>query len=450
MINLIHGRSRRLWRPVVFSFFSSFILVFTARSSHGEDANLEQEVHALQQQNALLQQQLEKQNQSIETLSKKVQELETASSEHENTGTQNAPPEAPSGYNFGKVNLSGEGGVGLFKTGPQGFSPDANFRIDEARLFLEAPIWKEVYFQGEVDLATRENDNLNVQLGELYLDAQDISDLWGRDGQLNLRAGRMYYPFGEEYLRRYTIDDPLISHSIPDIWGYGTGLEAYGDLGKFNYTVAVQEASGVNGVTDFNSNEQVTGRIGYKPNKHWDFSVSATRTGNLSAQNDVVSSLWFGNTLFESLGGPGTTTFNVGMVEGDVTTRWSQWSGGYIHAFGGAGRYDDNDPAANNARDFFYYAVEGVQNLPKKFYVATQFSQAFSDKGMPIVGFGSYDNFGFPTLTTDLWRWSLGLGYRFSDQLLIKTEYAFEGGQDIGGQARNQENFFGTEAAFKF
>jgi hypothetical protein len=450
MTNHIHGRSRNSWQTTVFSFFSLFTLLFVARTARGDDANLEKEVQALQQQNALLEQQLEKQNQSIESLSQKVQELETANAEHENVSSQNAPPSAPAGYNFGNVNLSGEGGIGYFKTGQNGFSPHGNFRVDEARLFVEAPIWKQVYFQGEIDLATRENNNLNVQLGELYLDAQDVSDLWGRDGQLNLRAGRMYIPFGEEYLKRYAIDNPLISNSVSDLWGYGAGLEAYGALSKFNYTVAVQEAGGINGVQDFNDDMAVAGRIGYDPNKHWDFSISAMRTGNLNAQQDMMSSLWFGGTLFENLGGPGTTLFNVDLAEGDITARWSNWSGGYVRAFGGAGHYDDNNPAANDARDFFYYAVEAVQNLPKKFYVATRFSQAFSAKGMPLLGLGSYEDYGFPTLSTDLWRLSLGLGYRFSNQLVLKTEYSFECGRTLSGQTRDNENFFGTEAAFKF
>ena len=56
----------------------------------------------------------------------------------------------------------------------------------------------------------------------------------------------------------------------------------------------------------------------------------------------------------------------------------------------------------------------------------------------------------FSALTTELWRLSLGLGYRFSDRLIIKTEYSFEGGQQVNGDSRNEENFFGTEVAFKF
>jgi hypothetical protein len=449
--SLILCQSKLVWQTVVFSLVVFLLLLLSARSARAGDTNLEAQVQALQQQNALLQQQLEKQNQSIEALSKKVEDLEATGTRQENAAEQNAPPPAPTGYggyNLGSVNLSAEGGLAFFNTDSDGFSPHSDFRVDEARLFVEAPVWKEVYFQGEVDLATRENDSLTVQMGELYLDAEDLSQLWGRDGQLNLRAGQMWIPFGEEYLSRYAIDDPLISHSVSDIWGYGPGVELYGALSKFNYVVAVQNDSGRNGVQDFNGDKAVTGRIGYDPNKHLHFSVSAMRTGDLNVQNDQISSLWFGGELLQPLGGPLTTLFHEELAEGDVAFRWAS---GHVSAFGGYGRYGDNDPHASNGRNFFFYSAEGMQSLPKKFFAAIRFSEVLSDKGMPIPGLGSYGEYGEQDdLATELWRLSLGIGYRFSDNLLIKTEYSFEGGNDIDGDSRDHEDFFGTEAAFKF
>jgi hypothetical protein len=160
----------------------------------------------------------------------------------------------------------------------------------------------------------------------------------------------------------------------------------------------------------------------------------------------MTSAIWFGNGFFQSVGGPETSLFHVNLVEGDVAARWSS---GHISAFGGYGHYDDNDPAANNSRDIFYYAVEGVQDLPEKFYAAMRFSQILSDKGVPIVGFGNPGDY-FSELTKELWRLSLGLGYRFSDNFIVKTEYSFEGGRDLDGESRDYEDFFGTEAAFKF
>ena len=422
------------------------ILVFAARPSPAEDTNEEQQIRQLQQQNTILEQKVEKQDESIESLTEKVNELEATNATRESTPAENSTPPAPTGYNFGNVNVSGEGGIAFFNTGPEGFAPDSQFRVDEARLFVEAPIWKEVYFSGELDLATREEPGWDVTAGEVYLDWQDVSDLWGRDGQLNVRAGRIYIPFGEEYLRRYAIDNPLISHSVSDLWGYSPGIELYGALSKFSYVVAVQNVNddGMTGL--FDGDKSVAGRIGFDPNQHLHFSVSAMRTGSLNAEDHMLSAIWFSDGFFQSLGGPGTTWFHDDLVQGDVIANWSS---GYVWAFGGYGHYSDNDPTVNNNRDFFYYSVEGLQNLPKKFYAVVRYSEALSNKGVPIVGFGNPGDY-FTALTTELWRLSLGAGYRFSPNFVLKVEYSFEGGQDLDGESRDEENFFGTEAAFRF
>jgi len=88
--------------------------------------------------------------------------------------------------------------------------------------------------------------------------------------------------------------------------------------------------------------------------------------------------------------------------------------------------------------------------LPHKFYAAARFSEMMADQGFPIVGNGNFGDYFFDTLSTELWRLSLGLGYRFSDRLIVKTEYSFERGKEVGGDARDEEDFFGTEAAFRF
>jgi len=430
---------------IAFLFLTTLALLAGAMPLRADDTNLENQVRLLQRQNAILQQQLQKQNESLESLAKKVQGLEAAGTGKENPASENSAP-VKGGLNFGKVNLSGEGGVAFFNTGLEGFAPHSEFRVDEARLFIDAPVWKEVYFFGEADLATRENPNLNLQLGELYLDFEDVSQLWGRDNQLNARAGRMNIPFGEEYLARDAIDDPLISHSLSDLWGFDPGVEIYGSVGKFNYVVAVQNGSGANGVQDFDGDKSVAGKISFDPNRHWHFSVSGMRTGNVNVQNDMTSALWFGNGFFQSLGSSSTTTFHANLIEADATARWRI---GHVSAFGGYARYGDNDPVANNGRDIFYYSVEGVQNLPDKFYAAVRFSEILADKGTPMVGFGNSTDY-FSELTTTLWRLSLGIGYRFNDRLVIKTEYALERGTESSGESRNHEDFFGTEAAFKF
>jgi hypothetical protein len=431
------------FRPCVVT--AAFLFSCTLPSP-ADDTNLEEQVRSLREQNVILQQQLQKQSESLDGLAQKVKDLETANTERESPPSENSTMPATDGFNFGKVNLSGEGGVAFFKTGSEGFAPDSDFRVDEARLFVEAPIWKEVYFYSGVNLATREDPNLGLYLDELYLDFEDVSQLWGRDNQLNVRAGRMDIPFGEEYLTRYAIDNPLISHSVSDFWGVAPGVELYGALDKFSYVLAVQNGGGANGVQDFDNDKSVAGRIGFDPNRHWHFSVSGMRTGDLNVQEDMISALWFGNGFFQSLGGPGTTIFYVNLVEGDVTARWN---GGHVSVFGGYARYGDNDPAADDGRNIYYYSIEGVQDLPEKFYAAMRFSEVLAADGIPIVGEGSPGDY-FSDPATELWRFSLGLGYRFSDRLVLKAEYSFEGGRELSGESRDRENFFGTEAAFKF
>jgi hypothetical protein len=417
-------------------------LATAAAPSRANDTNITNDVQFLREQNAMLQRQLQKQNEAIDALTKKVDALESAA--RENQGDESGV--SGGGFNLGKVNLSAEGGVAFFNTGSDGFAPHSDFRVDEARLFVEAPIWDSVYFFSDIDLATRENNDTQLYLGELYLDCEDVSHLWGQDGQLNVRAGRMFIPFGEEYMYRYAMENSLISHSLADFWGIDPGVEIYGKLGKFSYVAAVQNGGG-SGVQDFDGDKSVAGRIAFDPSAHWHFSVSGMRTGDLNVRQDMTSALWFGNGWFRSIGSPATTRFHADLVEGDVTARWN---GGHARASGGYARYEDNDPAGGNGRELFYYSVEVTQDLPARFYAAARFSQILAPHGYPIAGFGNYGEYFFSDLTTEIWRLSLGLGYRFNDRLTLKAEYAFERGKDSTGEIRDNEDFFGTEAAFKF
>jgi cell division protein FtsB len=419
-----------------------WLVVAAAPAVCAEDKNLAEEVRLLREQNARLQKQMQSQGGALDALTQQVKQLESARANGELASGANA---APTGFNLGKMNLSAEGSVGFFNTGSSGFAPNSEFRVDEARLLLDAPIANDVYFFSEINLSARESESLTTQLGELYLDFENVSQLWHKDGQLNIRAGRINIPFGEEYQHRYAMENPLISHSLADFWGIDPGVEFYGALGKFSYALAVQNG-GVSGVRDYNADKSVTARIGYTPNKHWHFSVSALRTGELDAANDYASQLWFAEGWFRAIG-PGATTFHADLVQGDATARWSS---GHVSAYVGLAQVGDNSPTQNTAQDIFYYSLEAQQNLTKKFYVAARFGQIFADKGYPLPGFGNLGEFfGGNNLATSLWRASLGVGYRLSENLLLKTEYSVERGQGAG-VARDNEDFLSAVAAFKF
>lgn len=443
--------TRLAFRGCVIGFFA-----LTSQLSGATEAPITQEQFLiLQRQNEILQQQLHQQQETIDLLTHKVSEIQGASAQQdrelselktENKPGKEAMSEMAGPLHLGKVDISGEGGVAFFHSQSKGATPNAEFRIDEAKIFIEAPIWNDVYFFTELNLAAREETDLNLRVGELYLDFENVSQLWGRDRMLNLRVGRFYIPFGEEYQNRFAIANPLISHSVSDLWGADEGVEVYGALGKAQYILAVQNG-GAATTRDFNADKAVAGRVGYDPTKWLHLSVSGMRTGDLDAVNDGISELWFANGWIRSIGSGNTTRFHANLVEGDVRLRFPGWA---MRAAGGYINYGDNDPVGSNQRDVYYYYVEGVKDITKQFYGAARFSEILAPGGFPIVGNGDMGTYFGPVLTTEYWRLSLGLGYRFSSNLLVKGEYSINQGRELGGEKRNHENVFAMEAAFKF
>lgn len=411
-------------------------------SAAGESPVTQKELQEVRRQNELLQR-------LIDELGRKVSSLEKGPGS-ESTLTQPSPSgkgnASGAGFSLGKINFGMEGGLAIFRSESRGLYPNAEFRVDEAKLFVEAPIWKDVYFFSELNITTREDPNTYLQAGELYVDFENLSRLWNKEGQLNLRVGRMDIPFGEEYLTRDAIDNPLISHSLSDIWGVDEGIELYGSLASVQYVVAVQNGSRPV-LRDYNVDKSIAGRLGYKPTRWLHLSASAMRTGAIAVTGDKFSELWFGNDFLRSHGAPGTTRFEANVFEADVRVRWPN---GHVSAAGGYLKYDDNDPLANNQREVYYYYVEGVQHLTTQLYAAARWSQVVAPDGFPIVGDGDPKTYSLNTFTEDLWRLGLGVGYRFSPNLLLKAEYTFNQGEELGGAERRHENVVAGEVAFRF
>lgn len=441
-----------LFRPgfkVGLCFCAGSFLLSIAMPASAADEEWKEQLELLRQQNAALLETMRKQERIIENLNHRLETVERAAAKNESSPA-NEERDA-GGVQLGRVNLSGSGAVAFFDSQRNGIFPKSEFRVDEARLFVEAPVWNEVYFFTELNLATREDDEVNLILGELYLDFENVSQLWGQDRQLNLRAGRLDVPFGEEYLRRDAIDNPLVSHSLMDFWGVDEGVEFYGALGPVGYVIAVQNG-GVPVARDFDSDKSVAARLYYDPTRWLHFGLSAMRTGDIDANRntDRFSEMWIGNGWFRSIGSTNTTRFNADLVQGDLALTFARVQ---LRLSGGMARYDDDDPVANNRRDLFFYSVEGVCELTRQLYVGARFSQIFCDGGYPLPGqgdAGTYFFSGAAPRAEELWRASIGLGYRFSPHLVIKTEYSFEGGREANGNRREHVDLFATQAAFGF
>ena len=347
-----------------------------------------------------------------------------------------------------QIRLSGEASLAFFHSGKNGNFPNSEFGVDEAKIFVEAPIWKNVYFFGGIDLATRESGE-GLNLGELYVDAENVFSS-GRDRTLSLRVGRFNTPFGEEYQIRNVVDNPLISHSLADIWGLDDGIQAYGSLGRFKYNLAVQNGGAKTpAISGFD--KAVTARVSVDVAPRLHFSASAMRTGRLSSANYAVSETWFANTFFRDIGSPtATQMFSADLLELDAGTHWKT---GSLRAMAGWISFDDDSTVTNYARHLSYYSLEARQQLAGDLSGAVRFSGIRAPGGYPLAGQGNAGKYfynPFAPLTTDLQRLSLGLSYHFGPPLVWKMEYSRETGHLLSGAKRSDADTISTLLGLKF
>jgi hypothetical protein len=166
------------------------------------------------------------------------------------------------------------------------------------------------------------------------------------------------------------------------------------------------------------------------------------RTGDLTAKGDKLSAMWFGGGFFVPVGT--STDFHANLAEIDAKWRFHR---GYLSADAGYARYNDNE---NNGRDIYYYAVEGVYGFTEKFYAVGRFSQIFALGGYPILGYSNPAEYFPGPVTEQIWRLSLGLGYKWNRNFILKSEYSLERGKEFSGQNRDHEDLLAAEAVFGF
>ena len=143
------------------------------------------ELRALMDQNRRLQEQVQSQQQEIDELRGRLNELA-------GTGTRQAreldalrdrvaeAADVPVARSSGgerdrEIRLSGEAGLAYFDGGPQSAWPNGEFRADDVKVYLEAPVWKDTYLFAELDLVTREANDEFFHMGEVYVDFENIS-----------------------------------------------------------------------------------------------------------------------------------------------------------------------------------------------------------------------------------------------------------------------------------
>lgn len=346
-----------------------------------------------------------------------------------------------------RVHISGEAGIAFFAGESNTQFPNEEFRVDEARLFVEAEVARDIYFFSSLFLVNRDMDNENVFVGELYIDWENPFGLEGFDRLVNLRAGQFPIPFGEEYEYRYVMENPLISRALQDIMGMDEGISVYGETGDFRYVFAVQNG-GAPMLRDLSTDKSLTFRVGYEPANWLKLVGSVHSTGNVSSGGDRMSAIWFGGGLFQSIGSDAARFFEIDLGQLDATF---SWDGGWFRSTVGRADYDDTDPFADNRRAMDYYSFEAVHYLSPKLNAAFRIGHIDTNGGYPIPGMGSRETYfmgGLQTETLD--RVSIGLGYWPASNVVTKLEYTFEEGDLADGTKRKAGDQLSAQVGVRY
>jgi hypothetical protein len=414
-----------------------------------------EKLSALEKQNAQLVALLKDQQKQIEELSLRISETEELGNdsadlieELQEDSSSGFEAIASSSSNIGsKVHISGEAGIVFFAGEANTQFPNEEFRVDEARLFVEAEVARDIYFFSSIFLFNRDMDNSNLFVGELYVDWENPFGLENLDRLINFRAGQFPIPFGQEYEYRYVMENPLVSRALQDIMGMDEGISFYGEVGDFDYVLAIQNG-GANSLRDFSTDNSITFRGTYNVNDQLSLVGSFHTTGNIDSNRDRMSAIWFGGGLFQSIGSVSAEHFKTELLQLDANFSWEK---GWIRGTVGQADYRDTDGFFDNSRDMDYFSLEAVHFLSPRLHAAFRIGQIDTNGGYPIPGNGNREAYFMSGLQTEnLDRVSLGLGYWPAENVVTKIEYTIEEGKLSDGTDRNQGDQVAAQIAVRY
>ena len=280
------------------------------------------------------------------------------------------------------------------------------------------------------------------------------------DGRLNVEIGKFATCFGNWVARHGFWDDPFLmpplpydnllatndrnaqnpSSStianrttrkrswVPMIWGpsYSTGVSLSGSHGKWDYALEIKNADLSSRPDSWSpweengSHPTVTARVGYRPDTAWAFGLSASHGTYL--RSDAESTLRVGDDRGD---------FDHTLLGADV-----RWSHHQFQVLGEVLASRSHTTVAGDLDAFAYY-LEGRWKLNSTVSLAARWAQEWNDD------FASAGKTAVRAYTREIWRATAAVGFRITKNVLIKTEYSYNG-------ADAKENTFAIGVGFRF
>jgi uncharacterized protein YoxC len=322
-----------------------------------------------------------------------------------------------------KLKLKGRAAVGFFDSGKAGSYPAGSFEMPDAKIqfAFEPDKVNTVIMRFNLNNATAQSPLLDY----FYLQSKDfLPFLKDTPFSLSARLGRFKLGFGEETWSDNPVEGFLPSNSAARVTVIDEGLELAGkiDLAKLGIKRlkplgwVISASDGNSGVgSDSTASKAFMGKLYYIPIDPLYLSATFYDSGRLDSSNAELSI----GGLVTRPAGTGSWKRRVWEVDGRYDfgkgkkplepSVFSDSKAIVRLSYGGFHDYSSTDRYGN------FGFVDGIYNLNKKIYTAGRYSfidlSGDATATLNSVTANKYD------------RYSLGIGYRWSENTIVKLSY---------------------------
>lgn len=342
-----------------------------------------------------------------------------------------------------KLKISGRWGAGYFDSGENGSYPDGSFQAPEAKLRFDFQPDKINTITMRLSLNNATFNNLDY----FYLDSKDfLPFLKETPFTLESRIGRFKLDYGEETWSNNIVESAVVSNSASNISGNDEGVQLSGKIKVIEKMPVKWSASVTNGNSgtgaDNENSKAFNGKIAVNPlealylsasyyhgddleNGASEMSIAGISTAPTNA-NNWNREMWEVDARYDFKKGkkpldPPAYTDSVAYIKGAFGQFWDD--------------AENLNRLAVQDRDGNYGFVEGLYSINSRLFTAYRYSIIDLEKGQiaSLNGINSNRH----------QRHSLGLGWRWSDKTILKTEYTWNKESDVSvaataGKKNNQ------------
>jgi len=411
-----------MFKYLKFLFFLILILSFVLSYLPQGLTATEEEIQALKQQVRELLKRIEK----LEAEQAKAKE-EAIKAEEEITKIKETTAKVSAeridlANALSKLKIKGRAAIGFFDSGKAGSYPSGSFEMPDAKIqfSFEPDETNTVVMRFNLNNATAQSPLLDY----FYLHSKDfLSFIKDTPFSLSCRLGRFKLGFGEETWTDNPVEGVLPSKSAAGVSVIDEGLELAGKikldkihLKPFGWVLSV--SNGNKGVgSDTSGAKSFMGKLYYTPIDPLYLSASYYNSGSLKTSNTEMS--------IAGLVSPptGVTKWDRTVWEFDVRYDFGKgkkplepivYSDSKAIIRLSYGQFADDVSSAPERNGQFGF-VDGTYNLTKKFYTAARYS---------LIDLDGDQTASLNGITANRYqRYSLGLGYRLSENTILKLSY---------------------------